>query len=330
MAATRGARAKKLVGKIIKVGSELFGKIICVFDDLPFLLVQYAGEAGSYLLAGAGLLIFPVEAWEGINGIKKARKFKGDPKLRNNKMGTSVAKIAFSGVGFAASAALIAFIVADLAFLGAGAMVAVPAMMAAITATELVKNAYHLYHLKNNPPVLPADSTKEEIEAANVEYAKAIENGKRKVTYNSLYLGFATAITVLATISILTGLGVASFGIVPAAVLVGVVCVALAVKIFELVDKKKGHAMTNAIKNFFGKISSRFKNEPQETYYTRVEMGQQSTTMISQGLGAAPSMQPVPANRKRKYEVVVEAPVAQNANDLEQQWESNQSIMCRV
>lgn len=329
--ATLGARIKTFGIKFIKVGKEIGAKIICVFDDLPFLLVQYTGEAGSYLLAGAGLLIFPVEAWEGINGIKKARKFKGDPKLRNNKMGTSVAKITFSGLGFAVSAALIAFIAADLALLGAGAMVAVPALMAAITATELVKNAYHLYHLKNNPPVLPADSTKEDIEKANAKYAKAIEHGKRKVTYNSLYLGFATAITVLATVSILTGLGVASFGIVPAAILVGVVCVALTVKIFELIDKKKDHAITNAIKNFFGKITSRFTNEPQERHDSTVEIGQESTVMISRGLGSRPELQTaMPANRKRKYEVIVETPVAQQEHEIEQQWQANQSTLCRI
>lgn len=232
-----------------KQAGKLFAKVVCIFDDIPFLLMKDAGSLGSYLLAGAGFLIFPVEGYEGITGLRKAhRAYKEHGGVKRALITASVAKIGFATVGFAASAALLAFVLTNLIVLAAAASVAIPATMAAIGAVELGYNIDGLIKAKQ-------DGTPEKITSA-----------KRKVGYGSAYLGFSLAITALATLSVLTGLGVLSFGIVPSVMLIAVVSVALSVKIFEIVDKKKGFALSNALKNGLHNFCNLFKHDKSNDY----------------------------------------------------------------
>lgn len=237
----------KSVKKFFKAGGKLLGKIICIFDDLPFVfkslkgikgLSKLLGKIGSYILAGAGFIVFPVEAWEGITGLRKAQRLEAGSSERWFHSVTNVSKIVLSTIGVAVSAALLGFTIVGMAALEAISSVLVPVTMAFITGVELIQKAVGYHRAKQASPALPG-------------YQSNLLTHERKLGFGTTYFGFSLAVAGLATISTLGALGILTVGVVPAAILISVVCVALTVKIFEMVDKKFKNKFTKAIRNFF-------------------------------------------------------------------------------
>jgi hypothetical protein len=229
----------------------LLSKIVCVFDDIPFLLRQYVGNVGPFLLFAAGLIIFPIQIFEGFLGLHEAwmkhdkysRVRKPDdrmsPKLKSLIV-NSTTRIGLSIVGIAVTAALLTFVLTHLAVLEGAASIAIPAIMTVISGVDLVSDLFAWRRAKN---AYLANSTPR-------NYEKLID-AKRDTIFSGISLGFGMAITGLATLGVLSGLGVVSLGVVPSAVLIGVVVVALAVKIFEMIDEKYEYRFTNKIRSFF-------------------------------------------------------------------------------
>jgi hypothetical protein len=231
--------------KISKTISKLLAKTICIFDDIPFLLqIKDTGNVGSFLLVGAGFLIFPVQAYEGFKGIRKACRPDIQPVERRAMLAANISKLGLAVLGFAASAALLAFILTHLVFLAAAASITIPGVMAVIGGVELVHEIHGL------------------IQAKKEKNSAAIQESKRGVAYSTAFFGFGLAITGLATLSVLTGLGVLTMGVVPAAILVGVVVAAFALKVFQIIDSKKDvhgerhYPLTSAISNFWHKVTN--------------------------------------------------------------------------
>lgn len=229
----------------------LLSRAICIVDDIPLLLLKDTGLIGPFLLAGAGFVIFPVQGviaiFELVEAFDKRAKDQDHIKFRA-KLSASITKLGLAILGLLISSALLAFILVHLVILQAVASVAIPLIMTVISGVELMDAFGDLRRAKLAAKLNPSPENHEKVDDA-----------KRDVAFNSTYLGLGLAITGLATLGVLTGLGVLTFGFVPAAVLISVVVIALAVKIFEIVDEKKGHRMTNAIKNTWRKIFSHDK-----------------------------------------------------------------------
>src|SRR3989442_1473783 len=103
---------RKRARKALQAFMGLFTKVVCIFDDIPFLFLETAGSIGTFLLAGAGFLIFPVEMLEGILELRGAlKKKKENCPQRTGLISLAISQIIFSIVGLAASSALIAFTV---------------------------------------------------------------------------------------------------------------------------------------------------------------------------------------------------------------------------
>ena len=212
-------------------------------------LFKDAGNLGPFLLVGAGFIIFPVQGGLAIYEFYKDYLLYEENKKINKKdawrkfrpkLIAAISTISLAVLGFAVTAALLAFILVDFAILTAAASIAIPAIGSVISGVELVDSIGDLWRAKKDFRKNPT-----------VENKEKVIDAKRSVIFKSNFLGFGLAITVLATLSVLTGLGVISFGLIPSFVLIGVALTGLAIKIFEIVDEKKGHRMTNAIRRFF-------------------------------------------------------------------------------
>src|SRR5436189_153745 len=84
---------------------EVFPFVICVFDDIPFLLLESPGNLGPFLLVGAGFLVFPNSIFEGAKELYSAIKKKKGPLLTSLAIGQI-----FSGfVGLASTSVLLYF-----------------------------------------------------------------------------------------------------------------------------------------------------------------------------------------------------------------------------
>lgn len=316
--------------KALKAGIELLKKGLCVLDDIPFLLqMKELGNLGSYLLVGAGFVIFPVMFGTAIQDIRKAnRKFQERMEQanreeieavealaktkRNAKYLVSAGKIALSVIGLGASAALLAFVLVNLPILAAAASITIPSIMAVVSGIELFHNIHSLHQAKQSLKHAQASNDPDAVTNAMA----AVQKANRKTAYSSAYMGFGLAIAALATVSVLSGLGVLSLGIIPSAVLVGVVAVALAVKIFELVDEHKGFAMSNAIKkginNVFGThlklsfsvrplVEHRAEPSQRDSAYISGQLARgqgvrASTTIVAQPLSGDKNIEPATEN----------------------------------
>ncbi len=248
---------KEKASNALKFASKLLTKAVCVFDDIPFLLtLKNTGNVGPLLLVGAGLLMFPIGAYEGIKGLRKAfRKGMGQAE-RKALIVTSAIKLGLAVIGFIASVTLLAFVLTNLVVLAAAASITIPTVMAVVGGVELAHDLHSLSLAKQN--------------------VEGVEEAKRDVAYSAAFFGFGLAIATLATLSVLTGLGVISFGIIPSAILVGVVVIALAVKIFQILDTKKvkdengktvgiEHPLSTALENGWNKLKSMFGFSPSTT-----------------------------------------------------------------
>lgn len=226
--------------KIIKMLARLLPKIICIFDDIPFLLMQSTGSVGVYMLVGAGFLIFPIQMAVSIRGLR-ARKNRS----------ANAATLAFSSTGLAVTGCLLAFVIVSFPIFAAAASMAIPAIMSVIGAVELIQSVAGLRKAKANAA-----------ELSDEEQQKAVTDAARGVIFSSMFMFFSLAITALAVLGVMSGLGVVSMGIIPSAILIGVVVASLALKIFEIADNKIGkkdgnnHRATNAIHRGWKRVHS--------------------------------------------------------------------------
>ena len=235
--------------------TKIISKIACVFDDIPFLLkgllTKSLDALGSYMLAGASGVMFPLNIYEGITGLRKALKLPKDNPKRKTMITANLTKICLATGGLGIATGLVVTTILSTAVAGPILSLLVPAVMAGITGTEFWQKL-HRYKL-----------TKKMSEG--IEKEEKLIKTKRRIGFSSIYLFLIIGITAMAGLSTLTALGVASFGIVPSAVLVGLVCLAVGTKIFQLVDKHKNYKFTNSIKDFFANLFKHKKIDPDKT-----------------------------------------------------------------
>ncbi|MBA2654754.1 MAG: hypothetical protein H0U71_06775 [Gammaproteobacteria bacterium] len=228
------------VKHFVKNCSKLSQKAICVLDDIPFLLKNTLpkayGSIGSILLGAAGFLVFPLEIAEGVSGFRKAKR-----KLQKNifLMRSNQAKIGAGSFGIAFSSCLLIFTGVGFSLAAAVASVLIPATVCVISGIELTQKYHKLQQAKLR-------GEKKEISAA-----------QHKVAFGATYFTFSMGVTALALISTLSTLGVLSLGIIPSAILIATVVVVLAIKIFEIIDKKYNFKFTNSLKGLFSKEEGR-------------------------------------------------------------------------
>lgn len=235
----------------LKVLARLLPKIICIFDDIPFLLMQHTGIIGPYLLAGAGFIIFPIQIVFSVFGIRKALRKSNEPLYKTNLV-ANITTLLFSTSGLLITGGLLAFIILAFPVFAAASSIAIPSIMSIIGMVELAGSLSALKSAYDNPEMLNP-----------FEHKKAVTDAARGVIFSSVFLGFGLAITALATLSVLSGLSVLSLGAVPSIILIAVVVTALALKIFEIADHKVGKAdgTNHRVTNFIHRAWLRLTNQ---------------------------------------------------------------------
>lgn len=225
----------------LSAGFQVLCKVVCLFDDIPFLIQSLLrnssiGIIGTYLLIAAGFILFSIQLGKGIYELYQALKME-EGELRDGLILASLEKIMWATIGFLFTTALLIFTFA-LAPLWAGiSSIGIPGTMAIIEFIELVSEIHEYQH---------AETEKEK------------EMAKCKIFFSAVFFSLSVLITAFAALSVLSGLGIVSLGIVPACVLVGIVGIALVLKIFELVDERcYDHQMSLKIRDWFSNCCQR-------------------------------------------------------------------------
>lgn len=202
-------------------------KLLCLFDDIPFVLRQ-AVSIGPYLLVGAGFIIFPVQIGFSIHKLLKSRNKKDSPFYKTKKA-ANISTIFFASGGLLVTGGLLAFIQLSFPIFAAGCSIAIPSIMSIIGVVELAESISKLKITNRNPEELP-----------DFKHKKAVTDATRGVIFNSVFLGLSLAITALAIVGVMSGLSVISVGIIPTMVLITVVVIAFVLKVCEIADKQHG------------------------------------------------------------------------------------------
>lgn len=238
--------------KWLKILAKLLPKIICIFDDIPFLLMQ-TGSIGPYLLVGAGFLIFPVQIGYSIYKLWNSRN-KKNALFYKTKKAANITTILFASGGVLVTGGLLAFIQLSFPIFAAVSTIAIPSIMSIIGIVELAESISKLKITYRNPEQL-----------SPFEYKKAVTDAARGVIFNSVFLGLSLAITALAIVGVMSGLGVISVGIIPSIVLITVVATAFVLKVCQIADNKHGKSIgdnnkvTNAIHRAWLKLTGQDK-----------------------------------------------------------------------
>ncbi len=250
--------------QVLKLFAKLLPRLMCLIDDVPFLLM-HTGSIGPYLLAAAGFVIFPVQIiYSGIK-LHNARKSPQSPYYKT-KIAANASTIAFASIGLLVAGGLLTCIILAFPIFAAVCSIAIPAMMSVIGIVELSESIAKLnIAYKNHDQLTP------------FEHKKAVTDAARGVMFNSIFLGLSLAITALAVVSVLSGLGVLSLGLLPTFILIGVVATALVLKIFEIADKNHGkntgnnHKVTNAIHRAWLGFTAMLGFSRQKAYLSEIQ-----------------------------------------------------------
>jgi hypothetical protein len=268
----------------------LLTKVVCLFDDIPFLLLEAAENLGMFLLAGAGFIIFPFQLLEGSLELAEAiEKDKKKCPQRPALIGLAIGQIICAVAGLASTAALLACTLTGMAVVAEILAVSVPGIIAVVAGIELAEKVVGLVYAK---------------EAAKKEKLKI------KVFYGSVFFGIALTITALAALSVVSSLGVLSLGIVPSAILIGIVAAAFLLKVFELVDSRNmNYAMTKWVRGLFTRPDNDLVVEK-----TLTPDFTPSNQKIYEQIGT-PSSEAPKADVKSEAEIEVELSETRSCND---------------
>lgn len=259
---------KGLIGWMFDVGKKFADTVDDCWNAMRGFLPASLGGLSAILISSIGGTIHLVEVWDNIKLLAKAHREK---KLaqRKTKMGTSLVSslLGLTGVGFSLALFLDGINV-GVPIIGAFAMPAIiPGLLLLIYGIKVGRYSYGLHIAKQNEKKAQAvfseiveqqaHENSQAVQAAQDRYLFFREQrikAERKVAFGMLEMlgsvGIVTGV-ILGTAGIVGASAVASFGILPLAIILVGAGIAASAKIFEYVDGKRDHALSRKIKSWF-------------------------------------------------------------------------------
>lgn len=212
------------VRKVIAALSEVMDKALCIFDDIPPLFQGINPLTGLFSMIGAGYLIFGVQLYKTKNEFMAAWNQDEEDDSRTANVITSLAKLICAIVGIVMTTVLLALAATGLVMLAVATssvmiLAAKTILLVASTLTAIV------------PLIMGVVAGYELLQAIdNWTYAndeKSAEEAKTEVMYNIAFFGLALAVVALSVTTVVLGAGIPTF------ILMGVIGVSVALKIFQ-------------------------------------------------------------------------------------------------
>lgn len=248
----------KILKKIGKIAGAILDKAICIFDDIPFLLKGIGVLTGLFTLIGAGYLIFGLQLYKARTELQESLARKEADESRITAVITSLGKVFYAILGLVFTTGLliatsVALVILAVATSAAAILAAKTLLLIAGTVSAII------------PLMMAVVAGIELLQAINDwTYARDVdskEEAKTSIFYNSIYFGLAIAVTALATITVILGPGI------PTYILIGVIGVSIAIKLYEERDEMYSVYCTirDAIKTKWNECIFWLTNKPELT-----------------------------------------------------------------